>query len=62
VTIVATTGVVYKNAVTDVTLSTGAQSALADGATLSVKAVPAAGYYFLTTEDDEWSFTYHADS
>lgn len=62
VTIPSQTGVVYKNGVTDVTLSSGAQSALADGATLTVEAVPASGYYFPTTEDDEWAFTYHADA
>ena len=57
VTIVATTGVVYKNADTGATLSTGAQSALAVGATLNVVATPAAGYYFETSMNDEWSFT-----
>ena len=60
VTIVATTGVVYKNADTDATLSTGAQAALADGASLNVVATPAAGYYLSSTEGDEWRFTYHA--
>lgn len=57
VTIVATTGVVYKNGVTLATLTAGAQSALAPGATLTVHAVPASGYYFETGEDDDWSFT-----
>ncbi len=57
VTIVATTGVVYKNADTGATLSTGAQSALAVGATLNVLATPAAGYYFESSEVDDWSFT-----
>lgn len=61
VTIVATTGVVYKNADTLATLSTGAQAALADGATLNVLATPASGYYFGSSEGDYWSFTYHAD-
>ena len=61
VTIVATTNVTYKNAVTDATLSTGAQAALADGATLTVKAVPNAGFHLASSEGDEWSFTYHAD-
>lgn len=58
VTIVATTGVVYKNAETDATLSTGAQSALDPGETLSVYAVPAsASYYFSDSDADDWSFT-----
>lgn len=58
VTIVATTGVVYKNKVTGATLSTGAQSALAEGATLVVLATPASSSYYLAdNEEDEWSFT-----
>lgn len=61
VTIVATTGVVYKNGVTNAILSAGAQPALADGASLNVVATPEAGYYFASTEADEWTFTYHAD-
>lgn len=61
VTIVATTGVVYKNGVTNATLATGAQAALADGASLNVVATPDTGYYFASTEADEWTFTYHAD-
>lgn len=60
VTIVATTGVVYKNADTNATLSTGAQAALANGATLNVIATPASGFYLPTSEGDSWSFTYHA--
>lgn len=61
VTIPSQTGVVYKNADTNATLVAGAQAALADGATLNVRAEPAAGYYFATSEADTWSFTYHAD-
>jgi hypothetical protein len=57
VTIVATTGVVYKNADTDATLSTGAQTALAVGATLNVRATAADGYFIPNTEDAYWSFT-----
>ena len=57
VTIPSQTGVVYKNADTSATLSSGAQSALAVGATLNVLAVPAAGYYFSSNQEDEWSFT-----
>jgi hypothetical protein len=58
VTIPTKTGVVYKNAATNATLTAGAQSAIAVGATLSVKAVPASGYYFETnTADGPWDFT-----
>ena len=58
VTIVATTGVVYKNAETDATLSTGAQAALDPGETLGVYAVPSsASYYFSDSDADDWSFT-----
>jgi hypothetical protein len=57
VTIVATTGIVYKNANTGATLSTGAQSALAEGASLTVRATPASGYYLENNIDDEWTFT-----
>lgn len=57
VTIVATTGVVYKNDDTDATLSTGAQAALAAGATLRVRAEAASGYYLANNIEEEWSFT-----
>lgn len=57
VTIPTTAGVVYKNEATGATLTAGAQSALAAGATLKVIASPSAGYYFATSEDDQWSFT-----
>lgn len=57
VTIVATTGVVYKNDDTNATLTAGAQAPLAAGATLNVRAEPASGYYLASSEDDEWSFT-----
>jgi len=58
VTIPTQTGVVYKNADTDATLTAGAQPALAAGATLNVHAVPADGtYYFANSEVDDWSFT-----
>ena len=58
VTIVATTGVVYKNADTDATLSTGAQAALDPGDTLNVYAVPSsASYYFADSDVDDWAFT-----
>jgi hypothetical protein len=57
VTIPSQTGVVYKNADTNATLTAGAQTALAEGDTLNVLAVPASGYYFENNIDDEWSFT-----
>jgi len=54
-TIVATTGVVYKNDVTGATLSTGAQTAIAAGETIKVRAEAAAGYY-LRTNTYKWAF------
>ena len=61
VTIPTQTGVVYKNADTNATLTAGAQSALAVGATLNVLAVPASSaYYFANNEVDDWSFTREA--
>jgi hypothetical protein len=58
VTIPTVTGVVYKNADTGATLSAGAQSALAAGASLDVQAFPStSGYYFEDSDDDEWTFT-----
>src|SRR5882757_4970393 len=58
-TIPTQTGVVYKNADTNATLSAGAQTALSAGATLKVKALPASGYFFAVTGQagvDEWTF------
>lgn len=57
VTIPTKTGVVYKNADTNATLTAGAQSALAAGDTLKVKAVPASGYYFADNATDDFEFT-----
>ena len=57
VTIPSKTGVVYKNADTNATLSSGAQSALSVGATLNVVASAASGYYFPTSAGRTWSFT-----
>jgi hypothetical protein len=62
VTIVATTNVTYKNDVTNATLSTGAQAALADGATLRVRAEADSGFHLASTEGDTWQFTFHADA
>jgi len=58
-TIVATTGVTYKNADTGATLPTGAQAAIDAGATINVVASPNTGYYFVNSEDivHNWSFT-----
>jgi len=56
VTIPTKTGVVYKNADTSATLTAGAQTALAAGATLNVLAVPDSGYYFANNAEDNWTF------
>lgn len=56
VTIPTVTGVVYKDG-EGVTLSGGAQAALDVDETMIVNAVPSAGYYFATSEEDSWSFT-----
>lgn len=55
ITIPTVTGVVYKNAA-GTTLTAGAQTALAAGASLVVNAVAAAGYYFANTAEDSWTF------
>lgn len=60
VTIPAQTGVVYKNAVTNATLTAGAQAALTAGQVLKVQATPASGYYFRTDAADFWQFSYTA--
>ena len=57
VTIPAVAGVIYKNADTGTTLTAGAQSALAAGATIEVEAVPAANYFFPHNFDADWEFT-----
>lgn len=57
-TIVATTGIVYRNADTDAVLSTGAQTAIAAGATINVSAEPASTLYYISDSDaDDWTFT-----
>jgi HK97 family phage prohead protease len=56
VTIPTKTGVVYKNGVTNATLTAGAQTALAAGATLLVEAEPVGAYYFMTNADVAWAF------
>jgi hypothetical protein len=57
VTIPTVTHVVYKNADTEATLSAGAQTALAAGATLNVRADAASGYFFANNAQDNWTFT-----
>lgn len=56
VTIVNTTGVVYKNGSGTVINAAGSPYAVASGTTYVVNATPAAGYYFATSDDDTWSF------
>lgn len=55
ITIPSTTGVVYS--VNGTPVSSGAQSAIASGATAVVSAAPAATYYFPHNFDADWSFT-----
>ena len=55
-TIVATTNVTYKNAVTGATLATGAQTAIASGAEIRVEAVPATGYAVANNAKSAWRF------
>jgi hypothetical protein len=55
VTIVATTGVVYTDQNGN-TLSTGAQTALAPGSTMTVYGSAASGYYIGSSEDATWVF------
>lgn len=57
VTIPTQTGVVYKDADTNATLSAGAQTALASGATLNVIATADSTHYFESNVEDQWSFT-----
>ena len=57
VTITDQTGVVYKNADTDAVMNAAGSPYLVDeGETLTVSAEPASGYYFGTSNDDEWTF------
>jgi phage head maturation protease len=57
ITIPTVTGVTYKNQADGTTLSSGAQTALAPGASYSVMAVPNATYYFPHNFDADWTFT-----
>lgn len=56
VTIPTKTGVVYKDGSGN-TLTAGAQTALAAGASTQVQAVPAANYYFADNASDQWTYT-----
>jgi HK97 family phage prohead protease len=56
VTIPTPTNYVYKNSDTGATLTPGAQSALAVGATLNVQAVPNANFHFANDGESFWSF------
>lgn len=56
VTIVATTGVVYKNDETGATLSTGAQTAIDPGTYVKIRAEAASSSYYLRTGPKVWTF------
>jgi HK97 family phage prohead protease len=60
VTVPTVTGVTYKNADTNATLTTGAPVTLTVGQTLHVKAFAAAGKYFPNNAEDEWIYEYEA--
>jgi len=60
VTITNTTGVVYKNGAGTTINAAGSPYDVADGETYTVTAEPSSGYYFSTSEDDVWNFTYFA--
>jgi len=56
-TIVDQTGVVYKNGATVVNAAGSPYAAIASGASVTIDATPATGYYFATSDDDSWTFT-----
>jgi len=56
----AVTGIVWKNKATGATLSSGAQTALAAGASVEIVAVPSTGYVFPHNFDADWVFTRNA--
>lgn len=56
VTIVATTNVVYKNADTGDTLSTGAQTAIPADSQINIVAEPTSGHYIASTATAFWTF------
>jgi hypothetical protein len=56
-TIVNQTGVIYKNGATVVNAAGSPYAAIASGASITIDATPAPGYYFATSNDDSWTFT-----
>lgn len=57
VTIVDTTGVVYRNSATNAVMNAvGSPYAVASGTTIEIYAEPASGYYFPTSADTTWTF------
>jgi HK97 family phage prohead protease len=58
VTVATTTGITYKNKLTNVTLVTGSPVTLAPGDELTVIAIANAGYYIASSADDEFLFNY----
>jgi len=59
ITIPTVTGVTYKDS-DCVTMTSGAQTALAPGASETVNAVANSGYHFANTAQDSWTFTRRA--
>jgi hypothetical protein len=55
--IVNQTGVVYKNGATVVNAAGSPYAAIAPGASVTISATPASGYYFATSDNDSWTFT-----
>jgi len=61
ITIPTVTGVTYKRGDTDATVTNGGSPYMVtDGTSLRIYAVPATGYYFASSEEDEWTFSYDA--
>ena len=58
ITIVDTNGVTYRNAATGAIMNAaGSPYGVPAGETVTVVATPNAGFYFATSDDDEWTFT-----
>lgn len=58
VTVATTTGITYKNKLTNTTLTSGSPVTLAEGDELEVIAIPTSGYYLASSANDEFLFTY----
>lgn len=56
VTVVTTPNVTYKNKDTGATMTHNAPVTVADGESLTVEATADAGYYFASTQGDQWTF------